>query len=89
MVLNRIFVKMDNLDKERVQYMISAENYAGCLPSNGMYVWSLMLDKSGRTVTYWKIRLSPMQSIMSPLLDYKLLRTISGSHILGVTIKDI
>ena len=56
--LNTIFGKLDRLDKERVQYMISAENHAGRPPPNGIYAWSPTLEKSGRVVTYWKIRLS-------------------------------
>ena len=35
--LNRIFGKLDNLEKEIGQYMISAENHAGHPPSNGLY----------------------------------------------------
>ena len=52
-----VFGKLDKLDAERVNYMISAENYAGRPPSNGTYVWSPSLKKAGCTITYWKLRL--------------------------------
>ena len=51
------FEKLDKLDAERVQYMISAENYAGKPPPNGIYAWSPSLEKTGCTITYWKMRL--------------------------------
>ena len=64
-VLSTLFTTLDKLDQERVQYMSSAENYAGHPPSNGIYAWSPMLEKSGRTVTYWKIHRSLMYSTMA------------------------
>ena len=38
--------------------MTSAENYSGRPPSNGIYEWSPSLEKTGRIITYWKLRLS-------------------------------
>ena len=43
---------------ERVDYMQAAENYTLKPPPNRIYELSPSLEKSGRTVTYWKIRLS-------------------------------
>ena len=54
----RLFNKLNRLDRERVNYMVSTENYSGRPPSNGVYEWSSILKKSGRTITYWKLRLS-------------------------------
>ena len=36
---------LDKLDTERVQYMISAENFAGKPHPNGIYEWSPSLGK--------------------------------------------
>ena len=35
--------------------MISAEKFAYIPPSNGIYEWSPLLEKTGRTITYWKV----------------------------------
>ena len=42
--------------------MRSAENFAGLSPPNGVYEWSPLLEKSGRTATYWKLRLNLVRS---------------------------
>ena len=42
--------------------MTSAENYSGRPPSNGVYEWSPSLEKTGRTITYWKLRLSLLRT---------------------------
>ena len=55
--VKKAFGKLDKLDAERVHYMISAENFAGKPPPNGIYAWSPSLEKTGRTITYWKMRL--------------------------------
>ena len=57
-VTDKYFDKFDKLDQERIRYMRSAENFAGLPPPNGVYEWSPLLEKSGRTVTYWKLRLN-------------------------------
>ena len=49
--------KLDKLDAERVALMVAAEKRAGRPPSNGKYEWSPSLEKAGRRVTYWKLRL--------------------------------
>ena len=51
-----LFRTLDKLDAERIKYMISAENFAGKSPPNGIYEWSPSLKKIGSTVTYWKVR---------------------------------
>jgi len=60
--VKRLFVNLDRLDRERVNYVISAEKFAGRPPSNGAYEWSPSLEKTGRTITYWKLRLSLLQT---------------------------
>jgi hypothetical protein len=52
-----LFKKLDTIDKERVGYMISAENFAGKPPPNGVYECSPSLEKAARTTTSWKMRL--------------------------------
>ena len=42
--------------------MISAEKFAGRPPSNGAYEWSPSLEKTGRAITYWRLRLSLLQT---------------------------
>ena len=42
--------------------MRSAENFSGLPPPNGIYEWSPLLEKTGRTVTYWKLRLNLVRS---------------------------
>ena len=37
--------------------MISAGNFVGKPPPNGIYEWSPSLEKTGRTVKYWKVQL--------------------------------
>ena len=54
--LQTLFNTLDNIDAERIDYMEAAEKYAGRPPPNGIYEWSPSLEKSGRTVTYWKLR---------------------------------
>ena len=36
--------------------MVAAYNYAGRAPPQGIHEWSLTLEKVGRIVTYWKLR---------------------------------
>ena len=36
--------------------MVAAENYAGRAPPQGVYEWSPTLEKLGRMVTHWKLR---------------------------------
>ena len=60
--LLRLFKKLDKLDGERVNYMTSAENHAGRPPPNGVYEWSPSLEETGRIITYWKLRLSVLQT---------------------------
>ena len=42
--------------------MQAAENFAGLPPPNGVYEWSPMLESTGQTVTYWKLRLHLLRS---------------------------
>ena len=37
--------------------MVAAEKQVGRPPSNGKYEWSPALEKAGRAITYWKLRL--------------------------------
>ena len=41
--------------------MISADNFSGITPPNGIYEWSPLLEKAGWSITYWKLRLSLLQ----------------------------
>ena len=53
--LRELFQILNKLDMERVDYMQAAGNYALNPPPNGIYEWSSSLEKSGHTVTYWKL----------------------------------
>ena len=50
--LPKIFTKLDNLDKERVKYMVVYENYVRRTLPNGIYEWSILLKTTGRTIAY-------------------------------------
>ena len=65
--ITSLFKKLDILDKERIGYMISAENFAGKPPPNGVYEWSPSLEQAGRKITYWKLRLASIQT----RIDYR------------------
>ena len=54
------------MDTERVGYMTAAENYAGHPQPSGIYKWSLTLEHSNRTVTYWKLRWNLRQEDSHP-----------------------
>ena len=56
------FIKFEKLDQERVRYMRVAENFSGLPPPNGVYEWSPLLESTGQTVTYWKLRLHLLRS---------------------------
>ena len=61
----KLFHILDTMDTERTDYMRAAENYAGRSPPNGVYEWTPSLEKQGKTVTYWKIRLSNSKANMA------------------------
>ena len=42
--------------------MISAENFSSKSPPNGVYEWSPSLEKAGRTITYWELRLASLKT---------------------------
>lgn len=56
------YTKLNNLNKEIVNYMVLAEKYAGHLPPNGIYEYSLLLETTGYTITYWKLVLSSLST---------------------------
>ena len=60
--IGSLFQKLDLMDKERVGYMISAEKFSGKAPPNGVYEWSPSLEKAGRAITYWKLRLASLKT---------------------------
>ena len=55
--LQLCMIVLDKLDKERVEYIIAAENFVGRDPPQGIHEWSPTLEKVGGCVTYLKLRL--------------------------------
>ena len=55
---NILFQKFDELDEERVGYMLVAETHAGHLPPNGIYQWSPWLEHASLLVNYWKLQMN-------------------------------
>ena len=53
----KLFEQLDRLDKLRTNLMIAAEKTAGSPTNSGIYDWSPSLEKAGRIITYWKLRL--------------------------------
>ena len=44
----------DQMDREKTTYMLSAEKRLKPSSQTGLYEWSPLLEKAGRTFTYWK-----------------------------------
>ena len=67
----KVFISLDQLDKERVKDMTSAENYSGKAPHSGICKLSPLLEKTGRIFTYWKLRLNLLMTSAEPPLRMK------------------
>ena len=49
--------------------MLAAENYAGRAPPQRVYEWSPTLEKVGRIVTYWKLRVEHYREEMGYYIE--------------------
>lgn len=74
-----LFHRLNKMDKEREQYMLAAERRAGKKKSYGIHEWSPTLERAGRKVTYWKLRM--FQSKGGDVSDDRLLLYTKEQHI--------
>ena len=77
--------RLDKLDIEKSRYMRAAEKKLGVKKKAGKYEWSPTLEKAGRKVTYWKLRLYFIKGgVVNQLrinnLKHQLLLEDSGSN---------
>ena len=53
----KVLEQLDAVDKQRINLMIAAEKKVGPPTRPGVYNWSPSLEKAGRCITHWKLKL--------------------------------
>ena len=76
------------MDKERLDYMKAAEKRIGNTKKAGIYEWSPTLEKAGKRVTYWKLRLFQLRGGKVNEKRFEKLREQQSLEDLGLNSKE-